>query len=57
MSKPRKPFKPFPLSDDAAMRAGMLIERPDQRTRPLVSAIRLALLRASVAKTAQAKEA
>lgn len=44
------------ISDEMAMKAGMLVERPDQRKRPLVAAIQLALLRTIAAARPQPKD-
>lgn len=44
------------ISEEMAIKAGMLVERPDQRKRPLVAAIQLALLRNVAASRTPPKE-
>lgn len=46
----------FTMSEETAMKIGMLVERPDQRKKPLVAAIQLALLRDIVAAQPQPKD-
>ncbi len=48
--------KPHVIPDELAMKAGMLIERPDQRKNKLAAGIQLAMLRDIAASRTPPKE-